>query len=144
MNTPVRLQLSRRKGFNLQDQSHALNGRPAVKVDRTTKWGNPFVMGEDGTREECIRRFTRMMSGKWCTQCSVSVADQRAYRKRALAHIGELKGRNLACWCAGEPCHASVLLKIAAKNTVPELVSARRKQGSQRTAREPKQPPRAR
>lgn len=39
---PVRIQLSRRKGFKLQAESLALNGLPAVKVDRSTKWGNPF------------------------------------------------------------------------------------------------------
>lgn len=39
---PVRLRLSRAKGFNLQEHSRAVNGLPAVKVDRSTKWGNPF------------------------------------------------------------------------------------------------------
>lgn len=39
---PFRLQLSRAKGFNLQAHSMAANGLPAVKVDRTTQWGNPF------------------------------------------------------------------------------------------------------
>lgn len=39
---PVRLQLSRRKGFDLQALSLATNGLPAVKVCRPGKWGNPF------------------------------------------------------------------------------------------------------
>jgi hypothetical protein len=38
----VRLQLSRRAGFNLQAASQAANGLPAVNVARPTKWGNPF------------------------------------------------------------------------------------------------------
>jgi hypothetical protein len=28
--------------------------------------------------------------------------------------LGELRGKNLACWCKpGEPCHADVLLELA-------------------------------
>lgn len=40
--TPVRLQLSRKKGFDLQALSRATNGLPAVNVARPGKWGNPF------------------------------------------------------------------------------------------------------
>lgn len=49
MTKPVRLQLSREKGFNLQALSIATNGLPAVKVDRSTRWGNPF----DFRKSEC-------------------------------------------------------------------------------------------
>ena len=39
---PVRLRLSRAKGFDLQAVSRAANGLGAVNVARPTKWGNPF------------------------------------------------------------------------------------------------------
>lgn len=39
---PQRIQLSRKKGFNLQEYSKNLNGLECVKCDRSTKWGNPF------------------------------------------------------------------------------------------------------
>ena len=39
---PIRLQLSRKKGFDLQAISRAANGLPAVNVARPSKWGNPF------------------------------------------------------------------------------------------------------
>lgn len=42
---PVRLQLSRRKGFNLQALSLATNGLPAVSVAKPSKWGNPCRIG---------------------------------------------------------------------------------------------------
>lgn len=42
MTTPVRLQLSRRKGFDLQAASRAVNGLDAVNVARPGRWGNPF------------------------------------------------------------------------------------------------------
>lgn len=93
---PIRIQLSREAGFDLQATSIALNGLPAVNVARPSKWGNPYLIGEDGTREQCVQMFKRWL----------------------MAHpkdTSELRDRNLACWCAfdGQPCHADVLLEIA-------------------------------
>ena len=42
MTAPVRLQLSRRAGFNLGRLSLETNGRHVVKVTRPGPWGNPF------------------------------------------------------------------------------------------------------
>ena len=42
MSQPIRLQLSRRKGFDLQAHSMATNGLPAVNVARPGPFGNPF------------------------------------------------------------------------------------------------------
>src|SRR4051812_27421427 len=39
---PVRLQLSRKAGFNLRQASANENDLAYVRVDRATKWGNPF------------------------------------------------------------------------------------------------------
>ena len=38
------------------------------------------------------------------------------WRARLLPRLAELKGRDLQCWCApNAPCHADVLLSIAAR-----------------------------
>lgn len=42
MAEPVRLRLSRERGFNLQALSLSVNGLPAVNVARPGPWGNPF------------------------------------------------------------------------------------------------------
>ena len=49
MPRPVRMQVSRQAGFNLQDASHALNGLPAKLVTRPGPWGNPFSIDEVAT-----------------------------------------------------------------------------------------------
>ena len=54
MTTPVRLQLSRRAGFNLQAASHARNGLDAVHVARPGPWGNPFIVGKHGDAAYCV------------------------------------------------------------------------------------------
>ncbi len=113
MTKPVRLQLSRKRGFDLQDQSHAVNGLPAVSVARPGKWGNPFAVGSLCSAEGRVR----------------PVADKseavRLYRKFAAPDVAlqvstyqELRGKNLACWCGPEDsCHADVLLEIANKES---------------------------
>lgn len=70
----------------------------AVYVGRPTKWGNPFAIGRDGERATVVRKFERWLM----TQPElVEQAKQ------------ELRGKNLACWCAPKACHAEVLARIA-------------------------------
>jgi hypothetical protein len=71
-----------------------------VYVGRPSKWGNPFVIGRDGTRDEVIAKYRA-----W-------IVDQPAL----LAALHELRGKDLVCWCAPERCHADVLLKLAARD----------------------------
>ena len=116
---PTRIQLSRARGFNLQSESQSLNGLPCVKVDRTTKWGNPFILGEHGTRAECVQLFELMLSGLICASKD-NVAEQAAYLEMARRDREQLRGKNLACWCPltdshglKVPCHADILLDLA-------------------------------
>lgn len=115
---PVRMQLSRRKGFDLQQTSQALNGLPAVVVARPSRWGNPYkvepAFDQDGVKAPAITR-------------EVAVELFRQVWERQLAHasvrenlVSNLRGKNLACWCKpGEPCHADVLLALANREFAP-------------------------
>ena len=73
--------------------------RPAIYVGRPSRWGNPFRIGRDGTREEVIRKFRD------------SLTEQDLIEIRH-----DLRGANLGCWCAPKACHADVLLEIANKD----------------------------
>ncbi len=72
----------------------------AVYVGRHGKWGNPFIVGEDGGRAEVISQY------------QVYICNRIAWRD---VDITELKGKDLVCWCAPLPCHADVLLALANK-----------------------------
>ena len=108
---PVRIQLSRRKGWKMPPNT--------VKVDRSTKWGNPCIVGTHGTRAECVAWISMALrggyvlgmknpDGTWLTDSLI------AYRKMARRNLRFLRGKNLACWCPlDKPCHADVLLEIA-------------------------------
>ena len=70
-----------------------------VFVGRPSKWGNPFRIGPHGSREEVIEMYRTWLLGN----------------RRLIAHIGELRGKSLACYCHPLPCHANVLMDIANK-----------------------------
>jgi hypothetical protein len=97
---PGYIQLSRRKGFDLQKLSLSFNGLPAVNCARPSKWGNPFRVGiEARDAAHAVKRYRE-------TGCGGIGHDEI---KR------ELRGKNLACFCKqGAPCHVQdVLLPIA-------------------------------
>jgi hypothetical protein len=130
MTKPVRLRLSRAKGFDLQLLSRTTNGLPAKKVTRPGRWGNPFTkeavinwhlgdyMGDRLAiwREEATEIFRVWVSGR----------EPAEYWKHPFYGVklcdwdcSPLRGHNLACWCPlpepGQPdhCHAAVLLEVA-------------------------------
>jgi hypothetical protein len=117
MSQPVRLQLSRKDGFDLQAHSLAVNGLPVVVVSRPGRWGNPWSVQEVGSAAEAVRRFRGatcgfMSNGSFCKP----QAHPLSFIGRIISDVGELRGKNLACWCKiGSPCHADVLLEMANK-----------------------------
>lgn len=126
---PVRLQLSRAKGFNLQALSRATNGLEAVNVARPSKWGNPFVIGSQVVSggkgkpttvhampsDEAIARFRTFVMRIETSEEKEHYAETFGGWFPDLADIVRyLRRKNLACWCKpGMPCHADVLLEIA-------------------------------
>jgi hypothetical protein len=131
--TPVRLQLSRRRGFVLQRESARINGLEAVNVARPGRWGNPYVIGVGlmvgaMTLERSLVLFRETMRGGWSPSNVEDMPDETAsavYRAHCafIKRIGgqvherarsELRGRNLACWCElGDACHGDILLEMA-------------------------------
>lgn len=109
---PERIQLKRTKGWRMPENT--------VKVDRTTKWGNPFAPGKCGPlgREPidavgAVGFFTDMLRD-----------NQMREAARFPFDLSPLRGKNLACWCPvinslGDysPCHADVLISLA--NDIP-------------------------
>jgi hypothetical protein len=81
---------------------HHFHGKPlpdgSVYIGRGTPYGNPFVVGVDGTREECVAKFTAEV---------LPTLD-----------VSALRGHDLVCSCArplGSPlpplaCHGDPIL----------------------------------
>ena len=74
-----------------------------VLVDRRTKWGNRFVIGRDGRREQVVARYRAEL---WRRIRAGDVS---------LEELAALDGKWLACHCVPKrPCHAEVLARAAA------------------------------
>jgi hypothetical protein len=67
-----------------------------VYIGRPSKWGNPFVIGKDGTREEVIVKYEKYIRAN----------------KKLMAALPELKDKVLGCWCAPRSCHGDILIKL--------------------------------
>jgi hypothetical protein len=72
----------------------------AIYVGRPSKWGNPFKIGVNGTREQVIEKYRIRITQ--CIKDNPGVYD-----------LSELRGKDLVCWCHPQPCHADILLKLA-------------------------------
>jgi hypothetical protein len=115
MTAPRRIQLERRRGFDLQATSRALNGLPAQIIARPSKWGNPFTIADvaaelgldtGAAQAEAVGRYRRWVMGE------AGLLDKAPPARAEI--VAELAGKNLACWCKpGTPCHADILLDIA-------------------------------
>jgi Domain of unknown function (DUF4326) len=130
---PERIQLKRTRGWRLPEG--------AIKVDRSTRWGNPFEPGRRVIAPGAYGSLASPYHG--CRPSGVHGTGPRAYEIRrvrdrpdAVALFASyvradpsgwppddirysLGGLDLACWCPlpaeGDPdvCHAAVLLRLA-------------------------------
>src|SRR5260370_40207688 len=78
---------------------HCKRDRYDIYIGRPSKWGNPYVIGRDGTREQVIAKYRA-----WVLR-----------RPELLAALPELRGKTLGCWCAPQPCHGDVLAELAGR-----------------------------
>jgi Domain of unknown function (DUF4326) len=61
---------------------------------KRSKWANPF---KEGDRAEVIAEYEEHLLSS----------------PELMAALPELRGKVLACWCAPEPCHGDVLVRLA-------------------------------
>lgn len=69
-----------------------------IYIGRGSKWGNPYRLGRDGTREQVIKKYLAYILDS-------PLKDD----------IHELKDKTLGCWCYPLPCHGDVLANLANK-----------------------------
>ena len=72
-------------------------GRPVPRVRLARSKWNPFKIGRAGTRDGVIAQYRA-----WLLR-----------RPELMAALRELRGKDLAYWCAPERCHGEVLLELA-------------------------------
>ena len=99
MTAPKRIQRKRTKNWRLP--------RGAVIVDRTSHWGNPYIIGDLFNGGNIGRNEAVMLY-------RLALIEHRLQYANVARVRAELAGHDLACWCPlDQPCHADVLLDIA-------------------------------
>ena len=77
-----------------------------IRIDRSSKFGNPFRIGRDGNRREVIEKFKQWIKGEDFTHF------KQRERKLILRNLHQLEGKVLGCWCKPKPCHGDVLVAL--------------------------------
>lgn len=70
----------------------------AIYIGRPSPYGNPFIVGKEGNREEVILKFKKYIESNETLKYMVKQ---------------HLKGKDLVCYCAPLACHGDILLEIA-------------------------------
>lgn len=70
-------------------------------------FANPFKIGDDSSRANVIEKY------------EIYIRQKINLRQITHAHLSELRGKRLGCWCKPEACHGDVLVKIL-KEMFPE------------------------
>jgi hypothetical protein len=70
-----------------------------VYIGRGSKWGNPFIIGKDGSREDVVEKFRAYF------------AELRRGTKITDRDIADLLGLRLGCFCKPRPCHGDVIVE---------------------------------
>jgi uncharacterized protein DUF4326/DUF3102 family protein len=68
-----------------------------VRIDRTTDWGNPFEMPDDGDRAEVVAKFSKFYF---------------PHKDGLLDRTPTMCGKVLGCWCYPEECHGDVIAEV--------------------------------
>ncbi len=77
-----------------------------IYIGRPSKWGNPFVVGKDGTRKEVIEKYKKYILSN----------------KKLIDSLDELDGKVLGCWCKPKSCHGDVLIELIEKKNKGILI----------------------
>lgn len=66
-----------------------------VYIGRGSKWGNPFIIDEHGTRSQCIEQYKIYI-----------------LKSELMDDLHELEGKILGCHCKPKKCHGDVLKEL--------------------------------
>jgi hypothetical protein len=79
--------------MRVHNKHHRTAPADAIYIGRGSPYGNPFIVGVHGTREQVIARF----------ECEVMPK----------LDLTPLRGKDLVCFCKPKACHGDPLMREA-------------------------------
>lgn len=86
-------------GVVLTELLNIRHGKADVYIGRGSPFGNPYVLGVDGDRDEVIRLYRIYFYDK--------IRSDQKFR----AQVESLRGKKLGCHCSPLACHGDVILE---------------------------------
>jgi len=82
-----------------------------VLIDRTTIWGNPFVIGKDGDRDDVCDKHELWLLRYlfWGEEIKI----RKFSNKKVIQSLYLLKNQTIGCWCKPKRCHGDMLARLA-------------------------------
>lgn len=68
----------------------------AIYIGRPSPWGNPYIIGKDGTRDEVVDKYEKYILSQ----------------PFLLRSLQQLVGHDLVCFCSPKRCHGDILIKL--------------------------------
>lgn len=88
-----------------------------LKVDRSTVFGNPFIVQDRLSASDVTWLFRKWLCADRDTMDKYP--ELHGKRHTLMVNLHRLTGKNLACWCKpSEPCHADILIELLAKQEI--------------------------
>ena len=82
----------------VHNKYHQTAGPDAIYIGRGSLYGNPFVIGKDGNRDEVCDKYEQYLLNNPPLLQAVKT---------------NLKGRDVVCFCAPKRCHGDTLVRLA-------------------------------
>lgn len=82
----------------VHNKYHQTAGPDAIYIGRGSLYGNPFVIGKDGNRDEVCDKYEQYLLNNPQLLQAVKT---------------NLKGRDVVCFCAPKRCHGDTLVRLA-------------------------------
>ena len=97
MEDPMNVYIGRRGIVFIEDEGTGERGRwpPLDSI-----WHNPFKIDGTHSRDDVLKLYEEYMTQKL-------IGDENLVR-----HLLRLRGKRLGCWCAPDPCHGDVLVRL--------------------------------
>lgn len=81
-----------------------------VYIGRGSPYGNPYVIGIDGNREQVIRKYSEYFYKR--------LSEDVGFLKQVMS----LKGKRLACFCHPKACHGDVIIGFLHKDEMDGVI----------------------
>jgi hypothetical protein len=87
--------------FSTSSFPREFRSEPSIYIGRKGLWGNRFVIGPDGDREEVLNKYE-----------DYTIAKLRTDHEYRSNFVRDLSGKHLICHCKPLACHGDIILRL--------------------------------